>query len=201
MSVSSEPPVDSPEVAEPTAPDAEHAAFDPEPTAIETPLEALGAPPGAPDGPQAAAADIEQTASLPVPAGPLRSQLSLPRETSEKPSLWKRLRMRRRHAEESPPALANDVVARLDSIEHKLAQFDTTLREQLEGIHARLEEVWESEEQLSHLADIQDKLDRLARSHVELTTGIASLRRSVIGLAILVVLAAGASGLIYSSLF
>ncbi len=143
--------------------------------------------------------------SLPVPVGPLRNELTQPKDDGAKPSLWKRFRMRARgessKATNNTPKLARDpqVGVRLDSIERKIDEFDATLREQLDGVHARLEEVWESEEQLSHLADIQDKLDHLAQSHSELTQGIANLRRSTYGLAVLVVLAALASGLLYSS--
>ncbi|MCP4040283.1 MAG: hypothetical protein GY733_25295 [bacterium] len=151
--------------------------------------------------PSASELEVATTESLPVPVGPLRSQLTLPRAEAAKPSLWKRIRMRKRNTDASPVADNGDLAARLDAIEHKLDLFDTTLAEQFQAIEARLEEVWQSEEQLSHLADIQDKLDRLAQSHVELTTGVASLRRTVIGLSALVILAAAASGLIYSSLF
>ncbi len=147
--------------------------------------------------------------SLPVPAGPLYNEheLTQPKDEGAKPSLWKRFRMRARGESSTAkngntPKLARDpqVGIRLDTIERKIDGFDTTLREQLDAVNARLEGVWESEEQLSHLADIQDKLDRLAQSHAELTKGIASLRRSTYGLAVLIVLTAVVSALIYSAL-
>lgn len=161
----------------------------------------------APDGPEAApaqreasAAELEDESSLPIPAGPLRSQLTLPKDDGKRPSLWKRLRMRSR-AETAAGGQPRDVATRLEAVEQGLGRVDATIQERFEALNARFEEVWESEEQLSHLADIQDKLDRLAQSHLELTTSIGSLRRSIYGLAVLVVLAAGASGLIYGSLF
>lgn len=145
--------------------------------------------------------------SLPVPAGPLRNELTQPKDEGAKPSFWKRFRMRRKgEGDESTtsntPKLARDpqVGVRLDSIERKIDDFDATLREQLDAVHVRLEEVWESEEQLSHLTDIQDKLDRLSQSHQELSAGIASLRRTTLGLAVLIVLASVASALVYSTL-
>ena len=180
----------------------------PPPPRDETPASHFETPPVAPAEPGQIDATAgtnpgEESGSLPVPAGPLYNEhdLTPPGDAGAKPSLWKRFRMRARGESSSPtrntPKLARDpqVGIRLDSIERKIDDFDTTLNDQLDALHARLEDVWESEEQLSHLADIQDKLDRLGRSHAELVRGIGSLRRSMLGLVVLMALTALASAL------
>lgn len=129
--------------------------------------------------------------SLPVPIGPLRSQLSLPRDEQPRQSFWRRIKMRRRAADDAGSSEQGST--RLAAIEQQLEQLDANLQSQLESLNTRLEEVWESEEQLSHLADIQEKLDRLAEQQFNLSLSVASLKSTLGWLAALVVVAAGAA--------
>jgi peptidoglycan hydrolase CwlO-like protein len=82
------------------------------------------------------------------------------------------------------------MVSRLDAIERAVEHFDSTLETQLEAVNARLEDVWESEEQLSHLADIQDKMDQLTAAQANQTQALDGLRRTLGWLAGLIVVAA-----------
>lgn len=131
----------------------------------------------------------EVRSSLPIPAGPLRSRYADANDGEKRPSFWKRIKMRRRAVESVVEASASETAARLDTIEQTVEHFDTTLQAQLEALNARLEDVWESEEQLSHLADIQDKLDRLTTLHEATARTIQGLSRTVTLLAGLVVVA------------
>jgi chromosome segregation ATPase len=98
--------------------------------------------------------------------------------------------MRRRAADDAGSSEQGST--RLAAIEQQLEQLDANLQAQLESLNTRLEEVWESEEQLSHLADIQEKLDRLAEQQFNLSLSVASLKSTLGWLAALVVVAAGA---------
>lgn len=131
----------------------------------------------------------EVRSSLPIPAGPLHSRYTDGNDGGKRPSFWKRIKMRRRAVESVVEASASETAARLDTIEQTVEHFDTTLQAQLEALNARLEDVWESEEQLSHLADIQDKLDRLTALHEANARAIQGLSRTVTLLAGLVVVA------------
>jgi len=149
----------------------------------------------------AASNEAAQSGSLPVPVSPLRSELTLPRDAATRPSLWKRIRMRKQRRVASESAPDPQLATQLDTIEEQIRRVDSTLREQLEAVHRRLDEVWESEEQLSQLADMQDKLDRLARSHAEITNAIKRLRRTITTLSLLALAAAAAFGLVARALF
>lgn len=131
----------------------------------------------------------EVRSSLPIPAGPLHSRYTDADDGAKRPSFWKRIKMRRRAVESVVEASASETAARLDTIEQTVEHFDTTLQAQLEALNARLEDVWESEEQLSHLADIQDKLDRLTALHEANAREIQGLSRTITLLAGLVVVA------------
>lgn len=144
--------------------------------------------------------DAQTSAALPIPVGPLRNQLTLPREEPRRPSIWRRITMRKRAADSAGALGAATTASRLGAIEQQLEQLDTTLRERLEALDGRLAEVWQSEEQLSLLADIQDKLDRLAENQAQLAGSVANLRRTLGWLAALVVVAAAAAGFALSQL-
>lgn len=140
----------------------------------------------------------EPGATLPIPMGPLRSQLTTPRnmpgDESPRPSIWRRLTMRKRASESANSPTAEATAARLGAIELHLEQLKTTLDERLEALNERLSEVWEPEEQLSHLADIQEKLDQLKGDQARLSQSVADLRRILGWTAGLVVVAAAALG-------
>lgn len=145
---------------------------------------------------------LEEPTRLPVPSGPLRTQFS--DSQPRRPSFWKRFKMRARGesaADSGTDTLsASDLSTRLDAIEQAVEHFDTTLETQLEAVNARLEDVWESEEQLSHLADIQDKLDKLALAQAKHAASIDGMRRTQTWLATLVVVAAVAIGFLASQI-
>ncbi len=108
--------------------------------------------------------------------------------------------MRKRETDPELVATGSDVGARLETIERQLAQLDTTVQERLEALSGRLEEVWEAEEQLSYLADIQEKLDRSARFEDHVTKSLAGVRRTLGWLAALVVVATVGAQLILQQL-
>jgi hypothetical protein len=136
----------------------------------------------------------ESDATLPIPMGPLRSQLTAPRNESPRPSLWRRFTMRKPASESESSPNAEATAARLGAIELHLEQLNTSLDERLEALNERLSEVWESEEQLSYLADIQEKLDQLKDDQARLSRSVADLRRILGWTAGLVVVAAAALG-------
>lgn len=117
--------------------------------------------------------------ALPVPIGPLRSQLTSPREEQTRPSFWRRIKMRRRDPEATGAGSEAAVSARLSAMERAIEQFDSNLQAQLEALNGRLDEVWESEEQLSQLADIQEKLNQLTELQSSLSQSLAGLKRTL----------------------
>ncbi|MCS5619748.1 MAG: hypothetical protein NZ808_07800, partial [Myxococcota bacterium] len=135
-------------------------------------------------------ASSEGPTRLPVPSGPLRSQLTNTRAETKRPSLWTRIKMRSRGTAPVEGAGLGEMASRLDAIKRAVEHFDSTLETQLEAVNARLEDVWESEEQLSHLADIQDKMDQLTAAQANQTQALDGLRRTLGWLAGLIVVAA-----------
>ncbi len=146
------------------------------------------------------AADSEPGATLPIPVGPLRSQLTTARNESPRPSIWRRITMRKRASESANSASAEATLVRLGAIELHLEQLKTSLTERLEALDERLSEVWESEEQLSHLADIQEKLDLLAQDQAKLSQSVTDLRRILGWSAALIVVAAVGLGFVLNQL-
>ena len=137
-------------------------------------------------------APIAETAPqvLPVPMGPLRSLVTRSREEQPRPSFWRRIKLRTRAADLADALGGESSAARLSAMEQQLEQLNADLRAQFETVNRRLEEVWQSEEQLSHLADIQEKLDRLTRNQFDLSESVAPLKRLLGWLAALVLVAA-----------
>ena len=113
--------------------------------------------------------------------------------------------MRKRSADAIGPGNAEEIAAKLATLELSIQQqldlLDANLRAQFESLKGRLEEVWESEEQLSHLADIQEKLDRLARNQSNLSQSVAGLRRTLAWLAVLAVVAVAGAGVALKLVF
>jgi hypothetical protein len=106
----------------------------------------------------------ERTSSeevLPAPSGPLRSP------ETERPSLWRRIKMRRRDRVFIDGGSQEAMSARMTELEQRLEQTEGTLLAQLQHVEHRLDEVWEVEEQLSHLIEIGQKLDGLADGQQE----------------------------------
>ncbi len=103
---------------------------------------------------------------LPVPAGPLISSMG----SEQKPSFWKRISMRRRGGTEGPAAAhsIDRINTRLDILESRIQTVQESLGSGLRRIESRMDEVWESEEQLSHLVEIQEKLESLAKTQREI---------------------------------
>ena len=143
---------------------------------------------GSPPDPQSSTTATPQV--LPVPIGPLRNS-----------SFWRRIKMRKRSADAIGPGNAEEANAKLATLGKQLDLLDANLRAQFESLKGRLEEVWESEEQLSHLADIQEKLDRLARNQSNLSQSVAGLRRTLAWLAVLAVVAVGGAGVALKLVF
>lgn len=164
-------------------------SLDPQPSSLDSSSSPSNA---SSNDPEASLADDRSQAPqvLPVPMGPLRSQLTLPREEQPRPSFWRRIKMRTRGADLTGTGNTEGLAARMSAIEQQIQQLDSDLHAQLETLGERFEEVWQSEEQLSHLTDIQEKLDRLARHQSELSGSLAGVKRILGWLAALVVVAA-----------
>jgi len=113
---------------------------------------------------------------LPVPAGPLISSMG----SEQKPSFWKRISMRRRNGEGGPSAAhsVDRINTRLDILESRIQSVQESLGSGLRRIEGRLDEVWEAEEQLSHLVEIQEKLDLLSRTQREIVKSQQSITRA-----------------------
>lgn len=154
---------------------------------------------GSPPDPQSSTTATPQV--LPVPIGPLRNSSTPAREEQPRPSFWRRIKMRKRSADAIGPGNAEEANAKLATLGKQLDLLDANLRAQFESLKGRLEEVWESEEQLSHLADIQEKLDRLARNQSNLSQSVAGLRRTLAWLAVLAVVAVGGAGVALKLVF
>lgn len=148
----------------------------------------------------ARAADSEPGEVMPIPLGPLRSQLTMPRNESPRPSFWQRITMRKRAGEAMSSRAAEDTAVRLGAIDLHLEQLTMTLSEGLAAVNQRLSEVWEPEEQLSQLADIQDKLDQLSQNQTKLSQSVADLRRILGWTAGLVIVVAAALGFAFNQL-
>jgi hypothetical protein len=102
---------------------------------------------------------------LPVPAGPLISSVG----SGQKPSIWKRISMRRRGGENGPAAAhsIDRINTRLDILESRIQTLHEDVGSGLRRIEGRMDEVWESEEQLSHLVEIQERLESLSKTQRE----------------------------------
>ena len=120
---------------------------------------------------------VDPSSSLPSPAGPVRR------------SLWKRIKMKARGPEEGVGRA--EVSARLKSIESQIEVLDEGVRGRIDGLSDRLDEVWECEEQLSHLVDIQDKLQQVTRNQSELSEALRKSTRRILLLTGCVSLLAG----------
>jgi hypothetical protein len=126
---------------------------------------------------------------LPIPIGKLRSDLTPPKDAQARPSFWRRIAFRKRRPETSSTGSETEISTRLEAIERALEQFAGNVHGQLEVLTGRLDDVWESEEQLSQLAEIQGKLDELTQAHASLSMSLASSRRTLVWLAALVAVA------------
>ena len=133
--------------------------------------EQTSSPPEEPEAVEAAQEEV-----LPVPAGPLRGGAQLPHE---KPSFWRRIKMRRRDRVYVDGGSQEAMSARMSELEHRLEQTEGTLLAQLQHVEHRLDEVWEVEEQLSHLIEIGQKLDGLAGGQREAQQANERLERSL----------------------
>ncbi len=116
--------------------------------------------------------------ALPVPKGPRRDL-----DPPEKQSIWKRLarRGRRRDALSLDSEELLELSNRLAVIESRLGLIQDSFQQRLHALEQRLDEVWEAEEQLSQLIDMQAKLDQLLSEQKELREG-ASKNSSNAGL-------------------
>jgi hypothetical protein len=124
---------------------------------------------------------------LPVPAGPLRSQGPPMQDQQAQGSFWRRIKLRRRRDREAEAREAAEALqSKLDSLTKRLNQSAETLESRLQLLEHRLNEVWEIEEQLSHLVEIQEKLDSLIGSQQGLCESSEKTRRSQRRLAILI---------------
>jgi hypothetical protein len=104
--------------------------------------------------------------SLPIPAGPLRRG---PARTS----LWKRIKMRTRG--ENPDAGAALVAARLTAIEHQISSLEVETRDRFNALSQRLDEVWECEEQLSLLAELQERAEKVTQSQSDVGASLDAI--------------------------
>jgi len=126
--------------------------------------------------------------SLPVPSGPLRGQ----QKGSGRTSLWKRIKMRTRG--QQADAQAALVTARLDAIERQIGGLEVDTRDRFNALSQRLDEVWECEEQLSLLSELQERAERVTQSQSEvgealngISRKLGALTRAVVALGVLAI--------------
>lgn len=128
-------------------------------------------PPGEINSPDPAEDGLSEESRL-VRAGPRTTT----GPDDQKRSFWRRISLRRRKEEASEQKAApswtpgESIGARLAILERRIDVEAEAIRGQLERIDGRFDEVWEMEEQISHLIEIQQKLDALAEGQQELAT-------------------------------
>ena len=140
---------------------------------------------------------VEPDSALPVPAGPLQR----PDQKVGRTSLWKRIKMKAWASEDA--SAGAELTAKMKAFEGRLDEFDDRTGERFDELSRRLDEVWEAEEQLSLLVDIQDKMDRISRTQGEIGDAVGALTRKVALLTrcVFAALAAALTGLgVYFSL-
>lgn len=157
-----------------------------------SPADKYEAPEFKPDKVMHRAELVEPQSSLPVPAGPVRVSPGAGQQPGST-SLWKRIKMRTRRQDSSSDRA--EVTAHLNSIEGRLEALGEVVQDRLRALSERLDEVWECEEQLSHLVDIQDKLQQMVKSQSEVTQALAAATRRIVLLTGCVVALAGVVGL------
>lgn len=122
-------------------------------------------------------------------------------ETGKKASFWRRIApARAAKSKGSNEALT----AQIEALAAQLAAGEHSISGRLEAIEGRVESVWEVEEQLSHLMEMQKKLDTLSRGQKALTERGESTSRllwiaivgSLLSAAISGVVLASAAGLV-----
>lgn len=121
-----------------------------------------------------------------VPAGPRTTTGS----DGPKRSFWRRISLRRSREkepageEDSPPTWSpgEPLAGRLAVLERRIGAEADAIRSQLERIDGRFDEVWEVEEQISHLIEIQQKLEVLSQDQEQLATRVAnaSVRNTIL---------------------
>lgn len=116
--------------------------------------------------PDVLAPAAEDDAALPVPQGPLRTL-----DGPEKQSFWKRLapRNRTRRVLALQGEDIHQICERLTIVESRIGAMQEQFNDRLLALEHRLDEVWEAEEQLSHLVDMQAKLDELLAQQKKLS--------------------------------
>jgi hypothetical protein len=129
----------------------------------------------------------ESESSLPIPAGPLRRS----HQEVGRQSLWKRIKMKARGQDDV--ADRAEVSSQLKAINSRIDEFDEEAKLRFDALSVRLDEVWECEEQLSHLVELQDKVDQISRTQAESSDALRNLARRILLLTGCVVVLAGAS--------
>jgi len=143
----------------------------------------------------------------PTPAEPpiearqaARSLLPVPTEAEprpeDRPSFWRRIQLKRSQQRVTlapDPAKTAAVLERLVAIEQKLERAEKTFEMRTDQLEQSLTRLWELEEQLGQLSELQDQLSRLHDGQTELAQRMRTLGLSVLLLALLAAVAAGAA--------
>jgi hypothetical protein len=148
------------------------------PTTVETTQEPT---PEIADGP---ARDVEPqgpSAVVPIP-GSLRQ---------DKPSFWRRIRLRGRSG--LTAATGDDrMLARLDAIESRLETSEHEIGDRIQKLDERFTEVWEVEEQLSRMMELHDMLADVQERQGRIDGRLRGLQRRLSFISILAATAAAA---------
>jgi len=124
------------------------------------------------------AAEAEPSrAVVPIPGSPRRQ---LPAGTSARAggSFWQRITLRGRQS----PSKADRheiLMSRLSELENRLSETQSAIESRISELDQRLTQVWEVEEQLSYLLEIQEILTGLRDHQRELGDRVRSNRRTL----------------------
>jgi hypothetical protein len=117
------------------------------------------------------------SAVVPVPGAP-RHQLPPDGSSRAGISLWQRIALRGRQGL-SKTDRHEILMSRLSELERQLAETRSAVESRITKLDQRLTQVWEVEEQLSYLLEIQEILTGLREHQRELADRVASNRRTL----------------------
>ena len=130
-----------------------------------------------PTAPFSAAEAEPSRAVVPIPGSP-RRQLPLGGPSRAGGSFWQRITLRGRQ-DPSKDDRHEILMSRLSDLESRLSESQSAIESRIAQLDQRLTQVWEVEEQLSYLLEIQEILTGLREHQRELGERVRSNRRTL----------------------
>ena len=106
------------------------------------------------------------------------------RREEARPSFWRRISIRANRPSLAGPGGDERVLARLDVIDSKLVAAEQSLQNRIGQLEHRFTEVWEVEEQLSHLMEMQEVLGEIRERQAQVDARLEGLGRRLLLLAV-----------------